>query len=236
MKRLKISRLMDEYTDTEFFPAGGSVVDPEVITERVLAQATPAKRRGVPPTKMILLAAALAAGCLLSVAAGLPMRAYRLVTGDPMVVQTDRAGWYHTYISLENGAPVILEDGRLRLELPNGERTDITDFIDADTPYIVEGEDRETGLKNYLVVGGTPEDYGLVIYQEMPSGGYNYTGWNNCTVCCLIEGKLVEYDDWLASNSLVIGDPIPSELIPELTYVNKPWQLNAEVQLGIIRN
>ena len=52
MKRLRISGLMDEYTDTEFFPTGGSVVDPEVIKERVLAQAAPAKRR-MPTLKIV---------------------------------------------------------------------------------------------------------------------------------------------------------------------------------------
>ena len=233
MKRLRISKLMDEYTDTEFFPTGGSAVSSEAVKARVLAQAVTAGKRRRPSLKTVLLAAALAAGCLLSVAAGLPVKVYQLVSGGSMVVQTDGAGWYYTYISLENESPVVLEDGRLWLVLPNGERTDITDLIDAETPCIVEGEDPETGLNNYLVVGGTPEDYGLAVYQKMPSGGYNYTGWNNCTVCCVIDGELIAYDDWLASVSLSIGDPIPIELIPEITYVKKTWQLNAEAQLGI---
>lgn len=133
MKRLRISSLMDEYMDTEFFPTGGSAMDPGAVKERVLAQATPAKRR-VSPLKTVLLVAVLGVGCLLSIAAGLPMRVYQLVTGDSMVVQADGAGWYYTYTSHKNGSPIVLVDGRLWLVLPDGERTDITDLIDADTP------------------------------------------------------------------------------------------------------
>ena len=69
MKRLEISKLMDEYTDTEFFPTGGSTADLEAVKGRVLAQAAPAKRRRR-PLKMALLAAAIAGGSWLLVRAG----------------------------------------------------------------------------------------------------------------------------------------------------------------------
>ena len=62
MKRLEISRLMDEYTDTEFFPAGGSAADTQAVHERVLAQAAPAKKKRMPPLTKVLIAAALAVG------------------------------------------------------------------------------------------------------------------------------------------------------------------------------
>ena len=58
MKRLEISRLMDEYEDNEFFPQGGETADLQAVKARVLAQAAPAKQRRM-LLKMTLLAAAL---------------------------------------------------------------------------------------------------------------------------------------------------------------------------------
>lgn len=72
MKRLEISRLMDEYEDNEFFPQGGETADLQAVKARVLAQAEPAKKRPRPHLKTVLIAAALAAVGVLCVAAGLP--------------------------------------------------------------------------------------------------------------------------------------------------------------------
>ena len=71
MKKLEISRLMDEYTDNEFFPQEGETADPPAVKARVLAQAAPANRRA-PRKKRLLWAAALAAVMVLLVGAGLP--------------------------------------------------------------------------------------------------------------------------------------------------------------------
>ena len=239
MKRIRISKLMDEYTDTEVFPTEGSTVDPEAVKERVLAQTVPGKRRRVPPKKAILLAAALAVGCLLSIAAGLPMKVYQFVSDASTVVETAGAeGEYYFDISWNmEPSPVVLEDGRLWIVLYN-DRADVTDLIDADTPYIMEGRDPETGIKAYLAVGGTPEDYGWTMWREIPPGGYTSASWNNQTAYCEVDGKLVEYQDWLASESLTIDDPVPSDLeVPKITYVNKPWYENVKkVQLGLFEN
>lgn len=62
MKKLEISRLMDEYTDTEVFPEGGNAVDVQAVKDRVLARAVPAKKRRAPHWKTTLIAAALAVG------------------------------------------------------------------------------------------------------------------------------------------------------------------------------
>ncbi len=62
MKRLKISKLMDGYTDEEFFPDGGETANPEAVKARVLARVkVPAKKR-TPQWKAALLAAALEIG------------------------------------------------------------------------------------------------------------------------------------------------------------------------------
>lgn len=225
MKRLEISRLMDEYENNEFFPEGGSTADAEAVKDRVLARAGTARKRRTPPLKAVLLAAALAVGCALMIAAGLPTTVYRLVTGGTVTVQYGPDG-YQSY-DFDNQfptEPVILENGRLWLVIKD-ERTDITDLISMDTPYIVEDIDPESGLSNYLIIGGTPEDFGYASYQESPSGGYFGGGSGGCyTPYCTIDG--VPYD--------------VRNLTPE-QYEHKdpggdydewrPWYLNAMEQL-----
>ena len=118
MKRLEISRLMDEYEDNEFFPQGGETADLQAVKARVLAQAAPAKRRRM-PLKMTLLAAALAVGCVLCIAAAGPLtQLYRMVSGDSVLIQTDPTGQYYLHISWKDiNTPIMLEDGRLWLVL-----------------------------------------------------------------------------------------------------------------------
>ena len=170
MKRLEISRLMDEYEDNEFFPQGGETADLQAVKARVLAQAEPAKKRPRPHLKTVLIAAALAAVGVLCVAAGLPMMTYQLFTGGTMVADVEMSGPNrHIYSDLRNAFPedpLVLEDGRLWLVL-NGERTDITDRIDMETPYIVEHTDPETGLSSSLILGGTSEDFGWCLWHQI---------------------------------------------------------------------
>ena len=125
---------------------------------------------------------ALAAVGVLCVAAGLPMTTYQLFTGGTMVADVEMSGPNrHIYFDLRNAFPedpLVLEDGRLWLVL-NGERTDITDRIDMETPYIVEHTDPETGLSSSLILGGTSEDFGWCLWQELPNqGGYSAYGYN----------------------------------------------------------
>ena len=233
MKRLEVSKLMDEYVDDEFFPEGGETADVQAVKDRVLAQAAPAKRRRA-PLKMVLLAAALGVAGLLCIAAAGPLtQLYHMVSGDSMLIQTDPTGQHYLHISWQDtSTPIVLEDGRLWLVVGD-ERTDVTDLIDENTPYIVEGEDPDSGLKNYLIVGGTPEDYGWQIWMEMPLGGYSGGGWNTYTTYYDVDGKLIEYHVWNAENHSIDGEPLPSELVPDTVVVNKPWYDAADAQLGL---
>lgn len=233
MKRLEVSKLMDEYVDDEFFPEGGETADVQAVKDRVLAQAAPAKRRKT-PLKMVLLAAALGVAGLLCIAAAGPLtQLYHMVSGDSMLIQTDPTGQYYLHISWQDtSTPIVLEDGRLWLVVGD-ERTDVTDLIDENTPYIVEGEDPNSGLKNYLIVGGTPEDYGWQIWMEMPLGGYSGGGWNTYTTYYDVDGKLIEYHVWNAENHSMDGEPLSSELVPDTVVVNKPWYDAADAQLGL---
>lgn len=233
MKRLEVSKLMDEYVDNEFFPEGGETADVQAVKDRVLAQAAPAKRRKT-PLKMVLLAAALGVAGLLCIAATGPLtQLYHMVSGDSMLIQTDPTGQHYLHISWQDtSTPIVLEDGRLWLVVGD-ERTDVTDLIDENTPYIVEGEDPDSGLKNYLIVGGTPEDYGWQIWMEMPLGGYSGGGWNTYTTYYDVDGKLIEYHVWNAENHSIDGEPLLSELVPDTVVVNKPWYDAADAQLGL---
>ena len=175
MKRLEISRLMDEYTDTEFFPEGGSAANPEAVKGWVLTQAAPAKRRRMPPLTKVLIAAALAVGCLsLSVMADLPQRVYGVILGgtvvaEPVQLENGFQGTQYTLTDVDWERPIVLEEGRLWLTI-DGTRTDITDLIDEETPYIVSRTFPENNNTAHLVVGGTPEDFGFVQYIELDEG------------------------------------------------------------------
>lgn len=169
MKRLKITKLMDEYTDTEFFPTGGSVVSPEAVKDRVLAQAMAAastrRKQKMPRKKKIFLAAALVAALVLLMGAGYPFFQRRLVNGSLSFGQDER-GKYMSYEQRDN--IIEEEDGRLYFSPEDGQRVDITDLISEETPYIYDGSDPDTDLTYYIIMGGTPECYGWLTWIRMP--------------------------------------------------------------------
>ena len=166
MKRLRISSLMDEYTDTEFFPKGGSAIDPETIKERVLASAkVRTKKKQMPRKKKMLLAAALAAALVLLVGAGFPYFQHRLVHGNLSFEQTANGG----IIALVHYNDVVeYEDGRLFFNQKDGPRIDITDQVSEETPYIYDGSDPDTGMIYYIIMGGTPESFGWFEWIQTP--------------------------------------------------------------------
>lgn len=222
MKRLEISRLMDEYTDTEFFPEGGSAADPQAVKARVLAQAAPAKKRRMPPLKAALLAAALAVGSVLMIAAAV---------GGPVVRYLSGATYENGIFDGKDAVPpMVVEDGRVWF-IGDGQHTDITDLIDADTPYLYTYTDPETKAVTYTAVGGTVEDLGW----------FEYALWNNDygDAGCVGENYYTQYD-------IIDGVPYSSdELTPEqeaylhslgewlIDIVYRPWALSAAQQFGI---
>ena len=170
MKRLRISRLMDEYTDTEFFPAGGSAVSSERVKARVLAQAMAAsptrRKQKMPRKKKLLLASALAAAMVLLMAAGYPLFQRQLVNGSLSFGQNEEG----RFVSFEaHGTIMEAEGGRLYYTPEDGERVDITDLVSEETPYIYDGSDPDTGLEYYIIMGGTPECYGWFTWVRMPN-------------------------------------------------------------------
>ncbi|MBD5084237.1 MAG: hypothetical protein HDT33_04025 [Clostridiales bacterium] len=165
MKQLEISRLMDEYTDTEFFPEGGSVADTQEVKDMVLANVkAPAGKKRMPARKKVLLAATLAAVMVVLVGAGYLERTYHLASGTIGFSESAKG----RIISIKmDSAPLELEDGQLFLVM-DGERTDITDLIDENVPYISDLSNPSEDMTSYLILGGTPEHYGWLQWFTVP--------------------------------------------------------------------
>ena len=140
MKRLRISKLMDEYTDTEFFPTGGSAVSSEAVKTRVLAKVkVQTQKKQIPRKKKLLIAAALAAALVLLMGAGYQFIQVKLVNGSLIFGQDRSKGFVENRIMEE-------EDGRLFFVPEEGQRVDITDLVSEETPYIYDGSDPDAGL------------------------------------------------------------------------------------------
>lgn len=168
MKRLRISSLMDEYTDMEFFPTGGSAVRSEAVKDRVLVNVkAPArvKKKQMPRKKKILLAAALAAVLVMLVGAGFPYIQHQLVHGKLSFEQTANS---RTTSFEHDGVIVECEDGRLIFNRDGSQRVDITDLVSEETPYIYDGSDPDAGMIYYIIMGGTPEAYGWLEWIQVP--------------------------------------------------------------------
>lgn len=221
MKRLDISRLMDEYVDNEFCPEEGSAASAAAVKAQVLAQASPAKKRRMPRWKTALIAAALAVGAVLCIAAGLPDRIFQLASGGKALYRP--ADGLH--IESFNGVgPIAAEEGRLWLTI-NGQHTDITDLIDEATPYIYDNTDPATGYRDYLIVGGTVEDYGWFECYEIEKGRFAGSGSNRHTIYCTIEGVTYDYGSLTEEQRERIDPDSFSEVL-------KPWFENAAKQLN----
>lgn len=154
------------------------------------------RRKGPRPLRMALIAAALAAVGLLCVAAGVPARVFHLA-----------AGGMQTYEMIPNGPevytqiggsrnPISEENGRLWLTIKEETPIDITDLIDADTPYIYDNTDPETGYRDYLIVGGVSGDYGWVEYYEVEDNRFAACGGANVyTEYASIDGVTYTLDE-----------------------------------------
>ena len=95
---------------------------------------------------------------------------YTLLSGGQVSI-----GENHASISLstgydEAGSPLAVswEEGRLWF-VAHGQRIDITDRIDEETPYLYTSED-EAGNRTYIVVGGEPQSCGWMERWESADG------------------------------------------------------------------
>ena len=132
------------------------------------------------PLRAALLAAALAVGCVLSIAAGLPAQVYNFVSGGS-VAAIPGTNEISMTLNGEETAPVKAEDGRLWFEA-DGQKLDITDKVDKNTPYIYERTDPATGEKGCVIVGGTVDNFGWLELLPLDDGGFAASGNNYDTL------------------------------------------------------
>ena len=172
-RKLDISRLMDAYEDTEFMPEEEILVDTEHIKQEVM-KTVKGKRRT--SRRAAIVAAALCA-CLALVGWTYGERIYQFISGSQVTI-SGSAGMGSGTITMsdgldENGDPTIisLENGRLWF-VADGQRVDVTSQVNENTPYVWTQWEKNGGL-HYIIVGGTPEDYGWFEGIELPgdSGG-----------------------------------------------------------------
>ena len=168
LKKLKISSLMNEYQDQESEPVPQpGLVDGERVRQRVLGQVAGRRRRKL---RRAVIAAVAAAACLGLVAWTWGERIYQMASGGQVTIGEGYGSVTMSDGKGEEGEPLVvsLEAGRLWF-VAGGERTDITDLVDEDTPYVHTYTDGE-GVLHYFLVGGTPEDYGWFEGLKAPDG------------------------------------------------------------------
>ncbi len=190
------------------------------------------QKRRMPRAGKLILAAALAVGCVLSIAAGLPAQVYNFMSGGMVSIEggktdniTDCVKWEPID---EQNAPIILEDGKLWFV--NGEkRTDLTGLIDENTPYIYEHTDSATGNKGYVIVGGTADDFGWAEFFLAEGGAASMTGNNYADTYLTIDG--VRQPSYELSEELV--EKLNHDPSYALDTVNRPWFQAALDQLGL---
>ena len=176
LRKVDISELMDAYEDTEFLPEEDVSVNTDKIKQEV---ANIVKGKHHTGRKLILLAAALAA-CLALAGWAWGERVYQFISGSTLSTGGNQAAGTIS-VDLtdglnEAGAPTIitLEEGRLWF-VATGERIDVTDLVDEATPYVWTRW-LEDGSLHYIIVGGTPEDYGWYEGIKLPDGSGGGSG------------------------------------------------------------
>lgn len=109
-----------------------------------------------------------------------------LYDGSTLKEYTDDKGVTVTLLDRRNAADILtLENGRLFLNL-NGEKTDITDKISREEPYMVKAENPSTNSTHYIAIGGEPKENGwgcVEIYKNgkqysIPLNGYDFRSEN----------------------------------------------------------
>lgn len=185
------------------------------------------QKRRMPRAGKFILAAALAVGCVLSIAAGLPAQVYHFLSGGSAVVEPGNGEAYFTTGDAED-SPITVENGRLWFDA-DGQKTDITDQVDANTPYIYEHTDPDTEQKGYMVVGGTVEDYGWAEFFLTDDGTCSMLGENAWENMVPIDGKNIPMSELTdAQRDMLNADGG----VPMVT-VNRPWLDNALIQLDL---
>lgn len=181
MKEINISRLMDNYTDNEFNIEGEAGADTEKVLKTVMEQVKPAKKTKVKPLFKVMIAAAAAAALAMTgtVVAKAQFPKHTITSATGTVFEYEQHGGAYGYelnVKNEDYSDLLtLEDGRLYFSIENT-RTDITDLIDRQTPYIYSYVNEDTGYENYVIAGGTADQYAVVDMVYLEGAGWTGAG------------------------------------------------------------
>ena len=191
------------------------------------------QKRRMPKAGKLILAAALAVGCVLSIAAGLPAQVYNFMSGGSVVFMPpngveDTIGSVEMVWGDENYTPIVQEGGKLWF-VNGSERTDLTGLIDENTPYIYEHTDPATGNKGYVIVGGTVDHFGWAEFFGTESGTGSLTGLDYADTYLVIDG--VRQPSYELSEELV--EKLNHDPSYKLDTVNRPGFQAALDQLGL---
>ena len=179
MKEYRISELMENYTDNEFFVEGEQTVDTEKAVSDLLGQVQP-KRKKVKTLFKVMIAAAAAVVLAGAVTAGTLVLSGSFVTPTNLGVsyRPEDDGYYLEVDATDEVMPIKVEEGNRLFFTADGEYTDITDLVDENTPYIYSYVNTE-GYTCYVAVGGAAGDYGYFnLYPIGDSGEWNLDGRN----------------------------------------------------------
>lgn len=189
MTEIKISQLMDNYTDNEFFIDEESEVNMDKIKENVIENVS-GKKTKIKPAAKIMIAVAAAAALAVGATAAAAVISGQLsdASGSTYNYEVHEDG-YSISATAGNQADILtLEDGRLIFRLGDN-TTDVTDLIDNQTPYIYAYTNADTGRKSYIVLGGTPEEYCMVDFSYLDG-----IGWRGYGCMDSIDGNAVSAD------------------------------------------
>lgn len=184
-------------------------------------------KRGVPKAGKLALAAALAVGCVLSIAAGLPAQVYHFIGGGSATINPGTGEGFFNY-DVEGNEPVTVENGRLWFDA-DGQKVDVTDKMDANTPYIYERTDPKTGSKGYVVLGGTVDNYGWAEFFLTEDGVCSMLGNNAWEYMVPIDGKNIPMSELTDAQR----DMLNADGGAPMVTVNQPWLDAALAQLGL---
>lgn len=195
------------------------------------------KKPRLPGAARTALAAALIGGSLLTAAVAadlptLPSRVYHFFSGGSSTVEPGEdpgiIGIAGEITGSSQAGPVTVEDGRLWFTV-DGQRLDITDLVDENTPYIFERTDAATGETGYVVAGGTAEDFGWAEFFPARNAVRSMMGENAWRSVVLVDGEPVPFDP----RAEVEDSMRDEDGNVEVTTVNRPWLDAALEQLGL---
>ena len=186
------------------------------------------QKRRKPSVKVMVLAAALAVGCVLSIAAGLPAQVYNFVAGGSATFLPGTGEGHFVYDGQEN-SPITVENGRMWFAA-DGEKVDITGKVDENTPYIYERTDPKTGNKGYVIVGGTIDDHGWAeIFMTEDGSSCSMMGENAWEYLVPIDGEQIP----LSQLTDAQRDILNADGGILTVTANQPWLDTAMAQLGL---